>query len=64
MADLTNGSSGGWEHQNNSNYFVQIPKVTNIDTYIEGAIAFGNGGWGSNAPFYSDGARLWVFDLA
>lgn len=64
MADLSNGTMVSLDVQNFQNYIITIPTVDNIDTYVNGALAYGNGGWGSDQPFYSTGTELWLLSLA
>lgn len=62
MASLTTGTMTNLDVQNFQNYVLEIPTVTNVDTYVEGALAWGDHGWGFNYAFYSTNGALYLIE--
>lgn len=65
MATLTSGTMTNLNVQDFQNYILEIPTVTNFDSYVGGgAIGYGNYGWGFDFAFYSTGTAVYLIQPA
>jgi len=64
MATLTTGTMTSLDVQNSQNYLIQLPTSTPVDAYVPGGLAYGDGGWGFDAPFYSTNNSVYLLKLA